>query len=303
MEKIGLVTVTYNSGNVLQPFLDDLLVQSFQNFILYVIDNASQDTTLNILDNLNDNRVNQTRNQSNLGVAAANNIGISKALADECSHILILNNDIEFPSSLLEDMLSSIKINNCSLLAPKIMHHSDKNIIWYAGGGFKKSNGYLPFHIGFNKNNKNNKYHSNYVDYASTCCLLIRKEVFDNIGLMDEKYFVYFDDTDFLFRVKKSGNHKLYYDSKISLFHKVGSLTKSLIQNNNKDLYRSNFFLKQNIRNHVYFLRKNGGLYCYLFCLFLFLKNNLRFFISPRIKKDMSTFILINKSYFQGWLL
>ena len=303
MEKIGLVTVTYNSGNVLQPFLDNLLAQSFQNFNLYVIDNASQDTTLDILDKLNDNRVNQTRNQSNLGVAAANNIGIRKALADQCSHILILNNDIEFPGSLLEDMLSSIKMNNCSLLAPKIMYHSDKKIIWYAGGGFKKSNGYLPFHIGFNENNKNNKYHSTYVDYASTCCLLIRKEVFDNIGLMDEKYFVYFDDTDFLFRVKKSGNHKLYYDSKISLFHKVGSLTKSLIQNNNNDLYRSDFFLKQNIRNHVYFLRKNGDLYCYLFCLFLFLKNNLRFFISPRIKKDMSTFILINKSYFQGWLL
>ena len=303
MEKIGLVTVTYNSGNVLQPFLDNLLAQSFQNFNLYVIDNASQDTTLNILDKLNDNRVNQTRNQSNLGVAAANNIGIRKALADQCSHILILNNDIEFPGSLLEDMLSSIKKNNCSLLAPKIMYHSDKKIIWYAGGGFKKSNGYLPFHIGFNENNKNNKYNSNYVDYASTCCLLIRKEVFDNIGLMDEKYFVYFDDTDFLFRVRKSGNYKLYYDSKISLFHKVGSLTKSLIQNNSKNFHRSNFFLKQNIRNHVYFLRKNGGLYCYLFCLFLFLKNNLRFFISPRIKKDMSTFILINKSYFQGWLL
>ena len=80
----------------------------------------------------------------------------------------------------------------------------------------------------FNENNKDNKYHSTYVDYASTCCLLIRKEVFDNIGLMDEKYFVYFDDTDFLFRVKKEGVHKIYYDSQITLFHKVGSLTKSL---------------------------------------------------------------------------
>ena len=302
MEKIGVVTVTYNSDKVLQPFLSDLFAQSFHNFNLYVIDNASEDKTLKILDDLNDNRVNQIRNHSNIGVAAANNIGIKKALEDKCSHILILNNDIEFPNSLFKDMLVSIKKENCSMITPKIMYHSDKDIIWYAGGGFKKSNGYLPYHTGFNENIKNNNYQSLYVDYASTCCLLIKKDVFETIGYMDEKYFVYFDDTDFLFRVKKKGVHKIYYDSQITLFHKVGSLTKSLTKEFERS-YRTHFFLKQNIRNHIYFLRKIGSVYSYLFCLFLFFKNNLRFLFSSRIKKDFSTFLIINKSYFQGWFL
>ena len=302
MEKIGVVTVTYNSDKVLQPFLSELFAQSFHNFNLYVIDNASEDKTLKILDDLNDNRVNQIRNHSNIGVAAANNIGIKKALEDKCSHILILNNDIEFPNSLFKDMLVSIKKENCSMITPKIMYHSDKDIIWYAGGGFKKSNGYLPYHTGFNENIKNNNYQSLYVDYASTCCLLIKKDVFETIGYMDEKYFVYFDDTDFLFRVKKEGVHKIYYDSQITLFHKVGSLTKSLTKEFERS-YRTHFFLKQNIRNHIYFLRKIGSVYSYLFCLFLFFKNNLRFLFSSRIKKDFSTFLIINKSYFQGWFL
>ena len=302
MEKIGVVTVTYNSDKVLQPFLSDLFAQSFHNFNLYVIDNASEDKTLKILDDLNDNRVNQIRNHSNIGVAAANNIGIKKALEDKCSHILILNNDIEFPNSLFKDMLESIKKENCSMMTPKIMYHSDKDIIWYAGGGFKKSNGYLPYHTGFNENIKNNNYQSLYVDYASTCCLLIKKDVFETIGYMDEKYFVYFDDTDFLFRVKKEGVHKIYYDSQITLFHKVGSLTKSLTKEFERS-YRTHFFLKQNVRNHIYFLRKIGSVYSYLFCLFLFFKNNLRFLFSSRIKKDFSTFLIINKSYFQGWFL
>ena len=302
MEKIGVVTVTYNSDKVLQPFLSDLFAQSFHNFNLYVIDNASEDKTLKILDDLNDNRVNQIRNHSNIGVAAANNIGIKKALEDKCSHILILNNDIEFSNTLFKDMLVSIKRENCSMMTPKIMYHSDKDIIWYAGGGFKKSNGYLPYHTGFNENIKNNNYQSLYVDYASTCCLLIKKDVFETIGYMDEKYFVYFDDTDFLFRVKKEGVHKIYYDSQITLFHKVGSLTKSLTKEFERS-YRTHFFLKQNIRNHIYFLRKIGSVYSYLFCLFLFFKNNLRFLFSSRIKKDFSTFLIINKSYFQGWFL
>ena len=302
MEKIGVVTVTYNSDKVLQPFLSDLFAQSFHNFNLYVIDNASEDKTLKILDDLNDNRVNQIRNHSNIGVAAANNIGIKKALEDKCSHILILNNDIEFPNTLFKDMLVSIKKENCSMITPKIMYHSDKDIIWYAGGGFKKSNGYLPYHTAFNENIKNNNYQSLYVDYASTCCLLIKKDVFETIGYMDEKYFVYFDDTDFLFRVKKEGVHKIYYDSQITLFHKVGSLTKSLTKEFERS-YRTHFFLKQNIRNHIYFLRKIGSVYSYLFCFFLFFKNNFRFLFSSRIKKDFSTFLIINKSYFQGWFL
>ena len=303
MEKIGIITVTFNSSNVLRPFLNNLFDQTFSNFDLYVIDNNSNDATTKILDEFDDNRIVIIKNDKNIGVAAANNVGIKKALANKCSHILLLNNDIEFPNSLLNDMYYSINNNNCSLLVPKILYHSDKNIIWYAGGGFKKSNGYLPFHNGFNKNNKNSNYSSSLVEYASTCCLLINKNVFEDIGLMDEKYFVYFDDTDFLFRIKKHGKHQLFYDSNITLFHKVGSLTKSLIKNNSKKTYRSDFFLSQNIRNHIYFLRKNGGLYCYLYCVFLFFKNNLRFFISPRIKKDFSTFILINRSYFQGLFL
>ena len=108
------------------------------------------------------------------------------------------------------------------------MYYNDKNKIWYAGGGFKKSNGYLPYHNGFNQNQTDLEYQSCYVDYAPTCCLLVKSEVFIEIGLMDEKYFVYFDDTDFMYRIKKNKKNILFYDSHYCIFHKVGSLTKSI---------------------------------------------------------------------------
>ena len=104
MEKIGIVTVTFNSANVLRPFLNNLFDQTFSNFDLYVIDNNSNDATTKILDELDDNRIIINKNDKNIGVAAANNVGIKKALANKCSHILLLNNDIEFPNSLLNDM-------------------------------------------------------------------------------------------------------------------------------------------------------------------------------------------------------
>jgi GT2 family glycosyltransferase len=116
---------------------------------------------------------------------------------------------------------------------------------------------------------------------------------------MDEKYFVYFDDTDFSYRVLIDGRHKLFYFSDVKFYHKVGSLTKSVDIDNKKE-YRSDFFIKQNTRNHVYFLKKIGGIFAYSFLLFLFFKNNIRILSNPNFRTNFHTWRLINKSYFEG---
>ena len=105
MEKIGVVSVTYNSEKVIDAFLKDTLKQIYSNFILYVVDNASKDSTLEILSKYDDNRIKLIKNKSNIGVAAANNLGVKNAFNDNCSQILLLNNDIEFSDNLLRDLL------------------------------------------------------------------------------------------------------------------------------------------------------------------------------------------------------
>ncbi|MDB9895745.1 glycosyltransferase family 2 protein [Flavobacteriales bacterium] len=299
MEKIGVVTVLFNSANVIKPFLECVISQQHTKFNLYIIDNNSQDNSIEILSNFSDPRIKLIRNNSNIGVAAANNIGIKNALKDNCSKVLLLNNDVEFLPNLFFDLIQSIELYNCSLVVPKIMFHPNKDIIWYAGGWFKKKNGFLPFHQGVNQKDIGQFNIAGAVDYAPTCCLLINKEVFEDVGYMDEKYFVYFDDTDFLFRVLSNKKHKLWYSPASVLFHKVGSLSNSFKINK----VRGDFFLEQNIKNHIYFLRKIKSLYSYFFIVFLFLKNNLRYIFSASMKKDFATFLLVNKSYFQGFKL
>jgi len=303
MEKVGVVTVTYNSEDVFHAFLRDVASQKHTNFILYIIDNASNDSTLEILSRFKDIRIKLIKNSNNKGVAVANNQGIREAIKDNCSQILLLNNDIEFPESLFNDLLLEQKQRQCSMVVPKIMYFDKKDVIWYAGGNFNKNRGYLPFHKGFNEVDSGQFDQPIQVDYASTCCLLLKQEVFDDIGYMDEKFFVYFDDTDFLFRVLQNGKHKLWFCPQVAIFHKVGSLSRSFVKNQKKRLFRGDFFLKQNIKNHIYFLRKVGGVYSYLFCVYLLFRNNMRFLFSPRIKKNLSTWYLINSSYFQGWRL
>ena len=299
MEKIGLVTITYNSADVIRGFLESTFSQTFQNFIIYIIDNNSQDNTIEILKENTDSRIELVKNKENVGVAKANNQGIELALKDNCTQVLIINNDVEFEKQLFEKMLQIQKDKNCSLVVPKMMYFDTPDYIWYAGSSFIKKKGFLPIHKGI-KQKDSSQFDGVYpVEYAPTCCLLVKKEVFQDVGMMDEKYFVYFDDTDFSYRVLKDGRHKLFYFSDTKFYHKVGSLTKS-VEKEKKREYRGDFFIKQNTRNHIYFLKKIGSIYAYLFILFLFFKNNLRFIINPNFRKNFHTWKLINKSYFEG---
>ena len=299
MEKIGLITITYNSADVIRGFLESTFSQTFQNFIIYIIDNNSQDNTIEILKENTDSRIELVKNKENVGVAKANNQGIELALKDNCTQVLIINNDVEFEKQLFEKMLQIQKDKNCSLVVPKMMYFDTPDYIWYAGSSFIKKKGFLPIHKGI-KQKDSSQFDGVYpVEYAPTCCLLVKKEVFQDVGMMDEKYFVYFDDTDFSYRVLKDGRHKLFYFSDTKFYHKVGSLTKS-VEKEKKREYRGDFFIKQNTRNHIYFLKKIGSIYAYLFILFLFFKNNLIFIINPNFRKNFHIWKLINKSYFEG---
>jgi len=302
MDKIGLVTITYNSEDVLKSFIECVWRQSYKNLILYVIDNASADETLKILEFENDERLVVIKNEKNFGVAKANNQGIIQALNDGCNQVLIINNDVEFETTLIKKLLKIQNEKDCSLVTPKMMYYDNPKRIWYAGSWFIKKKGYLPLHRGMRELDDGQYDKIVEVEYAPTCCLLAKKEVFDDIGLMNEKYFVYFDDTDFSYRIWKSGKHKMYYYPFVEFYHKVGSLTKSF-NKAEKRTYRSDFFLKQNTRNHIYFLKQIGGLYSWFFIIWLFFKNNIRFVINPQIRKNPATFKLIIKSYFEGLLM
>lgn len=299
MDKIGVVTITYNSADVLQPFLDCIWGQVYDNIILYVIDNSSNDNTLSILKKNNDPRLVTIKNKVNFGVAKANNQGIVKAIEDGCDQIMIINNDVEFESSLIEKIIKIQEEYNCSLVTPKMMYFERPSNIWYAGGWFIKKKGFLPLHRGLGEIDQGQYDQIIEVEYAPTCCLLVKKEVFQDVGMMNEKYFVYFDDTDFSYRVLMNGRHKILYYPDVEFYHKVGSLTKSF-NIGIKKTYRGDFFIKQNARNHIYFLKQIGSIFSYGFIVWLFFKNNIRFVINPQIKKNFTTWWLINKSYFEG---
>ena len=280
MDKIGIVTITYNSEKVLVPFIDCIIKQTYSNFNLYVVDNNSSDNTCDLLSEIKDDRVVLIKNQKNLGVAKGNNQGILKSIDDNCDQILLINNDVEFESKLLEKLILAQEKSNSSLVSPKINYFSSKIKFGMLEVGLIKR-GFLPIHRGMGEIDNSQYDKVEQVEYSPTCCCLITKKVFEDVGLMDEDYFVYFDDTDFSYRVLNDGRHKMIYYPFVKFYHKVGSLTNSF----DKKQYRGDFFIKQNISNHIFFLKKIGSLFAYIYIFGCFLKIIFVFLLILDLKK------------------
>ena len=298
MIKVAIITITYNSSNVIIPFLKCLSESSFKDFKLFIIDNNSVDETVDIICKIKKIDVQVIENKKNIGVAAANNMGIKLALDQGYKKVLLSNNDIVFDKNIIGDLVNFSKNQSSSISSLKIMYEHDKDKIWYCGGFFNFNKGLVPEHLGIGQPDFGQYNHLKYSDYAPTCFVLFDSKVFSEIGFMDEAYFVYFDDTDFFYRVKKNGNFKLLVNQKIKIFHKVGSLTSTSDAKGKK----SNFFISQNIQNHFYFLKKNERLYFYLFIPFLFIRYNLRTIVSNQYKFSFNTLLLVNKSIIKGIL-
>ena len=265
MIKVAIITITYNSSNVIIPFLKCLSESSFKDFKLFIIDNNSVDDTVELIYKIKKIDFQIIENKKNIGVAAANNMGIKLALDQGYQKVLLSNNDIVFDKNIIADLVNFSENQSSSISSLKIMYEHDKDKIWYCGGFFNFTKGLVPEHLGIGQPDLGQYNHLKYSDYAPTCFVLFDSKVFSEIGFMDEAYFVYFDDTDFFYRVKREGTHKLLINQKIKIFHKVGSLTST----SNARGKKSNFFISQNIQNHFYFLKKMSDyifIYLYLFC-------------------------------------
>ena len=244
--KVGIVTVTYNSREVLEDFLSAIEGQSFKDFVLYVIDSGSADETIPYLASRLPANAFLIENKSNVGFAAGTNQGIRAALQDGCSAVLVMNNDVVFGPELIGQLVHSITRNRCGMTTPMMYFHTPSNLIWAAGGYFKPLRGYLNCHRGMRQVDVGQYEMEIPVTFAPLCCVLIRREVFDRVGILDERFFTYAEDADFMFRCMKD-NISLWYVPEAKLWHKVSSLTGEL----------SDFMIRYSIRGRIYFLHKH----------------------------------------------
>ena len=187
----------------------------------------------------------------NSGYAAGNNAGILFALEQGAEYVLILNNDVvvdkDFLFPLLELMQQDSRIGVAS---GKIFYYGNRERVFYAAGRFSKLfctglNFPRDFLLTVDIDS------SSFVDYVCGCMLLVRREVFVDLGLFDERFFMYFEDIEFSRRVAKQ--FFLAYVPQSVIYHKCGAGLK----------WRSltEVYLYYHTRNRLWVFRNDQILY------------------------------------------
>lgn len=228
MNKLAIVTVLYNSENVLEDFFHSIDIQTFRNFVLYIIDNSPSQNSEKLIQAYSEKyqltqQLKYLPSAGNIGVAAGNNVGIKAALKDGCDYVLLSNNDILIKdATLFERMIDEAHTRDFKLLVPKIYFYNT-NQFWFISGHFTRLwSSAIHDYIGETDNGQHDTIKE--CDYSPTCFMLIKKEVFDVVGLMNEDYFVYYDDTDFVWRCNEN-NFKINIFSTGTIEHKEGKST------------------------------------------------------------------------------
>ena len=172
------------------------------------------------------------RSTQNLGFSGGHNKLIKYALENGADYILILNNDTEVDKDLLNELLKTFSSEKgIGIVAPKIYFYKGfefhKNrykeeekgkVFWYAGGKMDWKN-VIGYHRGVDEVDHGQYEKVQSTDFASGACMMISKEVFEKVGLFDERYFLYYEDNDLCLRAKKNG-FKIYYAPEAILWHK-----------------------------------------------------------------------------------
>lgn len=184
-------------------------------------------------------KVNIIQSTTNLGVAKGNNVGIKEALKSGCENFILLNNDTIVSPDLFKQLSECVQDDkHIGIVSPKIYFEKgfeyQKNrytenqlgtVLWYAGGLIDWENIYA-HHRGVDEVDHGQYERAIDTDFATGCCMLITRDVIEEIGFLDERYFLYFEDVDYCMRARQNGFRVIYYP-KTCLWHKNASSSGS----------------------------------------------------------------------------
>lgn len=157
----------------------------------------------------------------NLGYAGGNNAGIQHALGTDSEYILITNDDVTFERGFLEPMVALLQRDRgVGVVSPKVFRAESAGNVFAAAGEFS-----WLLCTGLDRGRNKSSYESTTlecdVEYVPGVLLLSRREVFETVGLLDERFFMYFEDVEFSRRARNQ--YRMMYTARSVAYHKGGA--------------------------------------------------------------------------------
>ena len=275
--KIAIIIVNWKQYQLTKLCLYSLQKIKYDNYQIILIDNESNPKELKKIKNQFD-KIITFPNQKNLGFTGANNVGIEYAIKNDFEYVMLINNDTEVEKNFINPLIEVLEKNqNFGAAQPLILNYYNRDKVWSAGGFLNKFFGYtyvIKSPEGIKKN----------IDWITGCCFFLRTDVIKKIGLLDEKFFAYYEDVDWSIRIKNAGYDLAFVKSSVVYHH--GSKSS---KNESNEGTLSPFVHYLNIRNHIFLLRKNKDIFnsvgVLFFQFFKIVSYSVYFIVRVRINK------------------
>jgi len=212
---IAVVIVAWNNYFDTQECIDSILDQQIVKTKIFLVDNGSNIEPLVDLGKKYPG-IYYIRSDSNLGFAAGCNLGLQKALTGDYHFFLIINNDTKADQFMLKELVDACKDERVGLTAPVIFYYDTPDRIWSSGGSFNR------FFLMPLESHNQRKIITVATErtFISGCCYLLKRDLLEQVGLFDERFFLYFEDLDFCMRINES-QWKMMVIPAAKLWHKV----------------------------------------------------------------------------------
>lgn len=291
-KKVFVIVLNWNGKEDTLDCLQSLRSTAYDNYTVVLVDNGSEDDSVAAVREKFP-EVELVLTGKNLGFAGGNNVGIEYAIKAGADYIFLINNDTTVhPDYLKELVLVAESDAKIGAVGSKIYYHGEPERIWFAGGkiNWLKNKGE---HIGLDEIDKGQFDDIKEVGYLTGCALLVKREVVEKVGVLEDDYFLYYEDADYSLRIRNAG-YKTMYAPKSKIYHKVSRSTKP----------GSASYVYYHVRNGLVNARRNGDIFVkiaiYIFALLLSVKQLVKIIFFPKKRAWAFAVLRGEKDFLRG---
>lgn len=222
-KRVGIVLVNWNGWQDTVTCVESCAALEYTGYQILVVDNGSTDESVQELRSRCPD-VTLIEAGVDLGFAGGCNIGIQRALDAGHEYVWVLNNDTTVDSHALSALVEDLETHpEAAIAGSKVFYFDRPDILSFAGGGLTRFSG-RTYHRGDGERDDGKYDVAEETDFATGASILVRSDAIRSVGLMDDRYFLYWEDVDWCERFRLSG-WTIRYAPQSVIWHKVGATT------------------------------------------------------------------------------
>ncbi len=220
MPRTAIIVLNWNGLSDTLDCLASLQRLDYPDYEVVVVDNGSSDGSVEEIQ-AQFPAATLIANEKNLGFTGGNNAGLRHALAQGVDYALLLNNDTKVAPDFLQHLVKTAEADpQVGIAGPTIYYHERPDLIWSAGGAIDWKRG-KTWMVGLNEPDTGQfGIAPREVDFVTGCALLAKRAVLEQIGLLDERFFAYYEETEWCVRARQAG-FKIIHVPQARVWHKI----------------------------------------------------------------------------------